>query len=177
VGAVHIAAIAMAVDGAISAVAALIGAVAWRSQRRTPDSNAKPTEAAELQTGYQVIISIGSTAQQEEPERAKINEAQALINGGHYRAAILILQLSLDHSLHEAIRRSNIKPTRRPQKSSIQKAKALFRENALDESGVVATRLFSKIYNRAVRDLTEPYAGDARLAVELMRHIMQSVAV
>jgi hypothetical protein len=177
VRAVHIAAIVTAGAEAISSVAALIAAVvAVRSQRRTPDRNARSTEDAELQTGYQVMVRAGSTAQKEGPELAKINEAQTLINGGHYRAAIVILQLSLDYSLQEAIRRSNIRPVG-PLRSSIQKAKALSRENLMDGSDVAATRLYSKIYNRAVCDFTEPSADDARLAVELIRHIVQSIAL
>jgi hypothetical protein len=170
---VHIAAIAMAVEGAVSAAAAV---VAVRSRRRPPDSNARSTEDAELQTWRQVMVRATNTAQKEEPGQVKINEAQTLVNGGHYRAAIAILQSSLDDSLQEAVRRSNIKATR-PLRSRIQKARALSRENVLDESDVVATILFSKIYNRAVCDSTEPSAGDARLAIELTRHILHSIAV
>jgi hypothetical protein len=177
VRAVDIATIATEVEGAISAVAALIGAVvAVSSQRRTSDSNAKSTEDGELQTGYQVMVGADSTAQKEKPEQAKLDEAETLIKDDHYRAAIAILQFTLDHSLQEAIRHSSIKPAH-PLRSSIQKAEALSRENVLDELDVAAAKLLSKIYDRAVSDFTEPSAGDACLAVELIRYIMQSIPV
>jgi hypothetical protein len=177
VSAVHIATTATEIEGAISAVAALIGAVvAVRSQRRTSDSNDKSTEDVESQAEYRVIVGADSTAQKERLEQAKLNEAEILIKGGHYRAAIAILQFTLDHSLQEAIGHSSIKPAH-PLRSSIQKAKALSRENMLDESGVAATKLFSKVYNHAVCDFREPTADDAHLAVELIRYIMQSIPV
>jgi HEPN domain-containing protein len=173
----HIAATATVVVAAISALATLIGAVVTvRAQRRVSGSSPNSTEYGELQTGYRVTVEAGSAPQEEEFARTKLNEAEDLTNAGHYRAAIFILQPALEYFLQERMHRSNVEPEC-PLRSSLQKAKILVREKVLDESNVEAARLFSHIYGHALCDPAEPCADDARLAVALVRRIIQSAKI
>jgi hypothetical protein len=177
VRAVPIATIVQTASQAITAVATLIGVlVALRSQSHKQCRRAKPTGTVTKKTKRQKAVSPDSTASLGKPWQAKLDEAETLINGCHYRAAILILRVTLEHSLQEAVQRSNIKPTHRS-KLSIQMVNALFKTNVLDKSGVAAIRLFSEICDRMATEPTEPSASDAHLAVELIRRILKSLAV
>jgi hypothetical protein len=101
---------------------------------------------------------------------------KVFISEGHYRAAILILNIPLECALREAAHCAGIRlaHSARP---GVQMANALFREDVLDKSDVTAARLFSEIYERAATVSAKPPAGDARLAIELLKHILQSLVV
>jgi hypothetical protein len=124
----------------------------------------------------QKAVGTGSPAHKEKAERAKIDEAEMLISEGHYRAAVLILNIPLECALREATHRAGIRlaHSARP---GVQMANALFKADVLYKSDVIAARLFSEIYERAAGVSAEPPAGEARLAVELLKCILQSLVV
>jgi len=174
---VPIATIVTVASTAITAVGALIGAlVALRSRPCTRCRHAEPTEAITKKAKRQKAVGAGFTASNENPERAKIDEAEIFISTGHCRAAILILNISLERALREAAHRAGTRLTHSAS-PGVQMANALFKADVLDKSDATAARLFSEIYERAATVSTEPSVGDARLAIELRNRILQSLVV
>ena len=172
-----IATIVTVASNAMTAVATLIGAlVALRSQPRMRRRHAESAEIVTKKAKRQKAVGVGSTSLKQQAERVKINEAEAFINYGHYRAAILILNIPLERVLREAACRSGIKPAHSA-RPSVQMANALCRADVLDKSDATAAKLFSEIHERAATVSAEPPAGDALLAVELLKRILQSLVV
>jgi hypothetical protein len=177
VRAVPIATIVQAVEGGIMALAALIGAVVTlRKLYHARNRRDRSAEAVAPKPDRRRSVGAASATPKEKCDRAKLDEAQILINLGHYSAAIAILDFALEYALQDAVRRSNIK-LNGSLKSSIQIANALFRANAMDKMDVAAARMFSEIRDSAAHGLIEPSASDAWLAVALLRRILRSVAV
>jgi hypothetical protein len=174
---VPIATIVTVVSTAVTAAAALIGALlALRSQPRTQCRPDEPAGTITKKARRQKAVGTGSPAHKKKAEPAEIDEAERLISEGHYRAAVLILNIPLECSLREATHRAGIRlaHSARP---GVQMASALFRAEVLDKSDVSAARLFSEIYERAATVSAEPPAGEARLAAELLKRILHSLVV
>lgn len=172
-----IATIVTVASTAVTAAAALIGALlALRSQPRTRCRHDEPAWTVTKKARRQKTVGTGSLTHKKKAERAKIDEAERLISEGHYRAAVLILNIPLECALREATHRAGIRlaHSARP---GVQMANALFRADVLDKSDVTAARLFSEIYERAATVPAEPPAGEARFAVELLKRILQSLIV
>jgi nucleoside 2-deoxyribosyltransferase len=107
-------------------------------------------------------------------ERNKIDEAQALISSGQYRAAVAVLGVILEQALRDALSRFGVKSSR-PLTSSVQMASALSRVNKLDRQILALIRDFAQIRNRAVHELAEPSREEAHLALDLVRRILQAL--
>jgi SIR2-like domain len=107
-------------------------------------------------------------------ERDRLDEAQSLIDAGLYRAAVAVMGVVLEHALRQAIARADITLPRSPS-SSTQMAIRLARAKAITKSDENDIRQFTSIRNRAVHELEELPEGDTRLALELLRRILQSL--
>jgi uncharacterized protein YutE (UPF0331/DUF86 family) len=105
-------------------------------------------------------------------ERGKLDEAQALIENGQYRAAVAIMGVILEHALQQGLRAADIAYERRSA-SATQMAIDLQRTKIIDKSDLAAVKQFSQIRNRAVHELAEPSGDEARLALELLRRILK----
>ena len=110
----------------------------------------------------------------EQLERNKVDEVQALIDNGLYRAAVAGMGVILEHTLQQRIRSSGIK-TRYRLSSISQMASILLDANAINESISTAIKEFAVIRNRAVHELAEPSANDAHLAFDLLKLILQAL--
>ncbi len=172
-----IATIVTVASTAVTAVAALIGVLlALRSQPRTRCRHDEPAGTVTKKARRQKPVGTGSPAHKKKAKQAKMDEAEKLISEGHYRAAVLILNIPLECALRGAAHRAGIRPAHSAM-PGVQMANALFRADVLDKSDVTAARLFSEIYERAATVSGEPPAGEARLAVELLKRILQSLVV
>lgn len=107
-------------------------------------------------------------------EGDKLPEAQALIENGLYRAAVATLGVILEHALRQAIYRADV-PLSRSTASSSQMGTALLTANLITKSDLRAVKQFAEIRNRAVHELAEPSADEARMALELLRRILQAL--
>jgi nucleoside 2-deoxyribosyltransferase len=107
-------------------------------------------------------------------ERTKLDEAQSLIDNGLYRAAVASMGVILEYVLRQNIRTVDIGRLHRFP-SVIQMTNALHEAGRIDDQLRAEIRQFSEIRNRAVHELAEPSADEAGLALQLLKHILQTL--
>lgn len=107
-------------------------------------------------------------------ERNKLDEAQSLIENGLYRAAVASMGVILEHALrHRLPTVGFIRPMKMA--STAQMADALRDAGVINNELKMEIKQFTDIRNRAVHELEEPSADNARLALQLLKHILQAL--
>lgn len=112
-----------------------------------------------------------SFAMNELLERNKLDDAQSLIDNGLYRAAVASMGVILEHALRQAMRAADIMSYR--PSSSNQMAEGLLNVNKIDNSLRAEIGRFTGIRDRAVHELEEPSGDEARMALQLLKNILQ----
>lgn len=107
-------------------------------------------------------------------KRDRLDEVQTLIDNGLYRAAVATMGVILEHTLQQSARGSDTM-SRYRLASITQMVNALHKVDKIDKSTATAIRQFAEIRNRAVHELAEPSADEARLALELLKRILQAL--
>ena len=107
-------------------------------------------------------------------QRDKFDEAETLINSGHYRAAVAVMGVILEHALTQALRSTDL-TFNRSLVSTTRLASVMLRSKIITRPDYDAIKEFSQIRNRAVHELADPSGDEARLALELLKRILKAL--
>ena len=106
----------------------------------------------------------------------RLGEAERLVDAGLYRAAAAVLGILLEYALRRVLDRSaNVHCLAQPERPRGlgQSLDALASANLIADGDIAQLREAINIRNRAVHQLEEPSADDARLALRVVREFIQ----